>query len=168
MINGGARRIPARTTAWTFADPEATNARDFRRVVELAIKSESGDEANGPRAFLARRLSLALAIPIGVLLVLGAVLGRQILQMSEDSNWVEHTDQVRGAATEAMLEIIDQEARRLEMERRRHVAAGLVVDPTAYGVSVVSRATPCMPFASSSWTSRWVSAVALPPKKASE
>jgi signal transduction histidine kinase/DNA-binding response OmpR family regulator/CHASE3 domain sensor protein len=102
-------RVIIRGHSMDFLESGGYEPVGFRRVVELAIKSESGTEANGPRAFLARRLTLAIATPIGVLVVLGAILGRQILEMSEDSRWVEHTDQVRGATIEALLEIIDQE-----------------------------------------------------------
>jgi CheY-like chemotaxis protein/signal transduction histidine kinase/CHASE3 domain sensor protein len=61
------------------------------------------------RSLLARRLTVAMALPIVLLLVLGAILGRQILRMSEDARWVDHSDQVIGTASETLKEIIDQE-----------------------------------------------------------
>ncbi len=61
------------------------------------------------RSDLSRRLMVAIATPIVLLLVLGFVLGRQILQMQEDAHWLDHSDQVIATADEAIKEIIDQE-----------------------------------------------------------
>jgi CheY-like chemotaxis protein/signal transduction histidine kinase/CHASE3 domain sensor protein len=61
------------------------------------------------RSLLARRLTLAMALPIALLLLLGAILGRQILRMSVDARWVDHSDQVIGTASETLKQIIDQE-----------------------------------------------------------
>jgi CheY-like chemotaxis protein/signal transduction histidine kinase/CHASE3 domain sensor protein len=61
------------------------------------------------RSLLARRLIVAMALPIVLLIALGAVLGRQILRMSEDARWVDHSDQVIGTASQTLKQIIDQE-----------------------------------------------------------
>ncbi len=61
------------------------------------------------RSLLARRLTIAVATPIVLLVVLGVLLGRQILQMSEDARWVDHTDKVIGTANDLLRQIIDQE-----------------------------------------------------------
>jgi signal transduction histidine kinase/CheY-like chemotaxis protein/CHASE3 domain sensor protein len=45
-----------------------------------------------------------------LLLVLGLVLGRQILQMADDADWVEHTDQVISVGQETIVRMLDQEA----------------------------------------------------------
>jgi len=61
------------------------------------------------RSLLTRRLMVAIATPILLLVVLGAVLGRQILQMSEDERWVDHADEVLGTANDTLRQIVDQE-----------------------------------------------------------
>jgi CheY-like chemotaxis protein/CHASE3 domain sensor protein len=61
------------------------------------------------RSVLARRLTLAMALPIALLVLLGAILGRQILLMSSDARLVDHSDQVIGTASETLKQIIDQE-----------------------------------------------------------
>ncbi|MET0411675.1 MAG: CHASE3 domain-containing protein, partial [Polyangiaceae bacterium] len=61
------------------------------------------------RTSLGRRLTVAIATPMILLLVLGLVLGRQILQMADDADWVEHTDQVISVGQSTMLQMVDQE-----------------------------------------------------------
>ena len=61
------------------------------------------------RSLLARRLMVAIATPILLLVVVGVVLGRQILQMSEDARWVDHTYEVLGTANDTLRQIADQE-----------------------------------------------------------
>src|SRR5688572_6312396 len=61
------------------------------------------------RVRLARRLAIAIATPMVMLVVLGVLLGRQIVEMADDSAWVEHTDQVLAAANETLRQIADQE-----------------------------------------------------------
>ena len=61
------------------------------------------------RSLLARRLFLAMGLPVVLLVALGAVLGRQILRMSDDARWVDHSDQVIGTASQTLKQIIDQE-----------------------------------------------------------
>jgi CheY-like chemotaxis protein/signal transduction histidine kinase/CHASE3 domain sensor protein len=58
---------------------------------------------------LARRLTLAMALPIVLLVILGTILGHQILRMSEDARWVDHSDEVIGTASQTLKQIIDQE-----------------------------------------------------------
>ncbi len=58
---------------------------------------------------LGRRLTAAMAIPIVLLVLLGVILGRQIVQMSDDSHWVDHSDRVVGAASDTLKQILDQE-----------------------------------------------------------
>jgi signal transduction histidine kinase/DNA-binding response OmpR family regulator/CHASE3 domain sensor protein len=54
-------------------------------------------------------LVFAIATPVLLLVVLGLVLGRQLLQMQDDADWVEHTDQVISTAHSTMRQIVDQE-----------------------------------------------------------
>jgi signal transduction histidine kinase/CheY-like chemotaxis protein/CHASE3 domain sensor protein len=61
------------------------------------------------RTSLGRRLTIAIATPMILLLALGLVLGRQILQMADDADWVEHTDQVISLGQRTMLQMVDQE-----------------------------------------------------------
>src|SRR5690606_34547490 len=56
-----------------------------------------------------RRLAIAIATPMVLLVILGVVLGQQILEMAEDSAAVEHSDQVLAAANDALRNIADQE-----------------------------------------------------------
>ncbi len=61
-------------------------------------------------AAVSRRLFTAIAAPVVILVVLGVVLGRQILQMTEDSRLVDHTDQVLSAASSALAKMSDKES----------------------------------------------------------
>jgi CheY-like chemotaxis protein/CHASE3 domain sensor protein len=61
------------------------------------------------RSRLSRRLAVAIATPMVMLVILGVILGRQIVEMADDSAWVEHTDQVLAAANETLRQIADQE-----------------------------------------------------------
>ncbi len=65
--------------------------------------------AENDRQQLSRRLTIALAAPVVLLLTLGAVLGIQLIRMSEDAAWVDHTDEVIAVANDAMKQVIDQE-----------------------------------------------------------
>jgi signal transduction histidine kinase/CheY-like chemotaxis protein/CHASE3 domain sensor protein len=58
---------------------------------------------------LSRRLLVAILTPVLLLVVLGVVLGSQILRMSEDARWVDHTDQVIAMTARAQKQILDQE-----------------------------------------------------------
>jgi CheY-like chemotaxis protein/signal transduction histidine kinase/CHASE3 domain sensor protein len=69
----------------------------------------SPDSRRAPRADLTRRLGAAVAAPVVALTVLGILLGVQILDMSEDARWVDHTDEVLSTANETLKQIIDQE-----------------------------------------------------------
>ena len=62
------------------------------------------------RQQLSRRLNTALAAPVALLVLLGVVLARQILLLSDDAAWVDHTDQVISTAHQTKREIIDQES----------------------------------------------------------
>jgi CheY-like chemotaxis protein/signal transduction histidine kinase/CHASE3 domain sensor protein len=64
---------------------------------------------NQQRSALAQRLLIAIGIPVVLLVLLGTVLGRQILQMADDARWVDHTDEVIGAADGTLKQIVDQE-----------------------------------------------------------
>jgi len=59
---------------------------------------------------LGRQLLLALLTPLALLVVLGAVLGAQVVRMTNDAGWVDHSDRVLGAANEALRHAVDQEA----------------------------------------------------------
>ncbi len=61
------------------------------------------------RSALARRLGIAIGVPIAILVVVAVILGRQIVEMSDDALWVDRTDEVIGTANETLKQIIDQE-----------------------------------------------------------
>jgi CheY-like chemotaxis protein/signal transduction histidine kinase/CHASE3 domain sensor protein len=61
------------------------------------------------RSQLAGRLMVAIATPVILLVLLGGILGRQILEMTDDAKWLDHSDQVLSVATETVKQIIDQE-----------------------------------------------------------
>jgi CheY-like chemotaxis protein/CHASE3 domain sensor protein len=61
------------------------------------------------RKRLARRLALAISTPVVLLVILGVLLGRQILEMADDLGTVEHTDQVLTAANDTLRQVADQE-----------------------------------------------------------
>jgi CheY-like chemotaxis protein/signal transduction histidine kinase/CHASE3 domain sensor protein len=65
--------------------------------------------ASQQRSLLARRLLIALATPVVLLVALGVVLGRQIVQMSEDAQWVDHSDHVLAIANDTLLQAVNQE-----------------------------------------------------------
>ncbi len=79
---------------------------DVGRSVERVaiVRNEQAESAE-----LSRRLRIALVTPIMLLVVMGAVLGFQVLRMSDDASWVDHTDEVIATATAAQKQIIDQE-----------------------------------------------------------
>lgn len=58
---------------------------------------------------LSRRLALAILAPAALLLALGGVLGAQLMRMSEDARWVEHTDQVLAKVYQVQKQVVDQE-----------------------------------------------------------
>jgi CheY-like chemotaxis protein/CHASE3 domain sensor protein len=61
------------------------------------------------RSQLARRLTIAIATPMVLLVVMGIALGRQLLEMAEDAAWVEHTDQVLAEINDTFRQVTDQE-----------------------------------------------------------
>jgi len=63
-----------------------------------------------PRSELSRRLTVAIATPLVLVVLLGVLLGRQVLEMAEDSSWVEHTDQVLAELNDTLRQIADQES----------------------------------------------------------
>ena len=60
------------------------------------------------RSQLARRLGFAIATPLVLVVTLGVILGRQLLDMAADAAWVEHTDQVISEANDTLRQIADQ------------------------------------------------------------
>jgi CheY-like chemotaxis protein/signal transduction histidine kinase/CHASE3 domain sensor protein len=72
-------------------------------------KGSALTSAFAQRRFLAQRLTVAMVTPLVLLIVLGVVLGRQILQMAEDARWVDHSDQVVSTANRTILEVLEQE-----------------------------------------------------------
>jgi hypothetical protein len=44
-----------------------------------------------------------------LLVALGAILGRQILQMADDMHWVDHTDEVLATPSDTTRRVIEQE-----------------------------------------------------------
>jgi CheY-like chemotaxis protein/signal transduction histidine kinase/CHASE3 domain sensor protein len=61
------------------------------------------------RSQLARRLAIAIATPMVLLVILGVVLGRQILEMAADSDQVEHTDQLLAEINLTFRQVADQD-----------------------------------------------------------
>src|SRR5688572_7741509 len=80
---------------------------DTSRSTQASVQAS---EAFARRAQLSRKLTTAIAAPLLLLVVVGLLLGRQILAMAEDSTWVEHTDQVLAAANDALRQISEQES----------------------------------------------------------
>ncbi len=60
-------------------------------------------------SFISQRINLALLVPIGLLLFLGGVLGRQLLLLGELNGWVEHTTEVAKQLTATKMLVLDQE-----------------------------------------------------------
>ena len=58
---------------------------------------------------LSRRLLVAILAPVALLVALGVVLGAQILRMSEDAHWLDHSDSVLAEVNLAQKQLIDQE-----------------------------------------------------------
>jgi len=58
---------------------------------------------------LSRRLTIAFVGPIALLVVLGTLLGYQVVKMGDDAKWVDHTDEVIAVATQTQKQVIDQE-----------------------------------------------------------
>jgi CheY-like chemotaxis protein/CHASE3 domain sensor protein len=61
------------------------------------------------RSTLSRRLAIAIATPVVLLVLLGVILGRQILEMSDDAGMVEHSGIVLATANDTLRQIVDQE-----------------------------------------------------------
>ncbi|MEO8876133.1 MAG: ATP-binding protein, partial [Polyangiaceae bacterium] len=66
-------------------------------------------EQKKQRAELAQRLTVALVIPLILLVAVAGLLGAQILRMASDSHWVDHSDEVLAKTNEVFKQIIDQE-----------------------------------------------------------
>jgi CheY-like chemotaxis protein/signal transduction histidine kinase/CHASE3 domain sensor protein len=62
------------------------------------------------RRALSRRLSLAIGIPLALLLGVGAILWMQVSQMRDLAQWVDHTDRVIARIYEVQRDIATQEA----------------------------------------------------------
>ena len=58
---------------------------------------------------LSRRLLVAILAPVALLVALGVVLGAQILRMSDDAHWLDHSDNVLAQINLARKQIIDEE-----------------------------------------------------------
>jgi signal transduction histidine kinase/CheY-like chemotaxis protein/CHASE3 domain sensor protein len=67
--------------------------------------------SNGsPRSDLSHRLVIALLTPVLLLILVGALLAVQITRMSDDSRWVDHSDQVIGEIHRLEAEVLQQES----------------------------------------------------------
>ena len=62
------------------------------------------------RRVLSQRLSLAIGIPLALLLGVGAILWMQVSQMREMAQWVDHTDQVIARIYEVQRDVAMQES----------------------------------------------------------
>jgi len=58
---------------------------------------------------LAQRLLFAVIAPVGLLLLVGLILGFQIVKLTDTAHWVDHTDEVIGRVGEIQTQIVDQE-----------------------------------------------------------
>ena len=58
---------------------------------------------------LKRRLFIALATPLAILLVISTILGLQLSRLNRDARWVDHSDEVLTKLLEVQRQIIDQE-----------------------------------------------------------
>jgi signal transduction histidine kinase/CheY-like chemotaxis protein/CHASE3 domain sensor protein len=62
------------------------------------------------RSTVSRRLFMAVAIPVALLVVVGAILWAQIARMKEMALWVDHTDRVIARIYDVQKQIADQES----------------------------------------------------------
>jgi CheY-like chemotaxis protein/signal transduction histidine kinase/CHASE3 domain sensor protein len=62
------------------------------------------------RAAISRRLTLAVAIPVALLIGVGALLWSQIARMSDLALWVDHSDQVISHVYDLQKQLADQES----------------------------------------------------------
>jgi CheY-like chemotaxis protein/CHASE3 domain sensor protein len=99
-------------------DIEAPQHGEDRRLTARRNKSKSRRTTHasggivGPRVAeptLARRLLLALATPVILLLAVGGVLGLQVQRLTENAEWVDHTDEVIAKTADIQKQIVDQE-----------------------------------------------------------
>ena len=74
----------------------------------MAVPNTAPTDARSSTS-LSRQLLVALLTPLALLLVLGAVLGAQVLRMTDDAGWVDHSDRVLGTANDALRNAVDQE-----------------------------------------------------------
>jgi CheY-like chemotaxis protein/signal transduction histidine kinase/CHASE3 domain sensor protein len=81
----------------------------MNRATSSGSKSHETPAQAERRSQLARRLAFAIATPMVLLVLLGVLLGRQIVEMADDSAAVDHTDQVLAAANDTLRQIADQE-----------------------------------------------------------
>jgi len=58
---------------------------------------------------LPRRLAWALVLPVALLLVVGFVLGYQILSLQDQARWVDHSDQILAKSFQLQKRILDYE-----------------------------------------------------------
>lgn len=58
---------------------------------------------------LSRRLFVALATPLAILLTMATVLGLQLSRLNRDARWVDHSDEVLAKLLDVQRQIIDQE-----------------------------------------------------------
>jgi signal transduction histidine kinase/DNA-binding response OmpR family regulator/CHASE3 domain sensor protein len=68
------------------------------------LSKESAENAD-----LSRRLMVAVVMPVVLLVATGSVLGLQLLRMSSDAHWLDHSDQVLATTSDLLKQIIDQE-----------------------------------------------------------
>ncbi|MEO7110460.1 MAG: response regulator [Polyangiaceae bacterium] len=66
-------------------------------------------EQKKQRQELGKRLTIALITPLVLLIAVAIVLGAQILRMTSDSHWLDHSDEVLAKTNEVVKQIIDQE-----------------------------------------------------------
>ncbi len=58
---------------------------------------------------LQKRLRIALLTPVALLVAVGALLGLQLVRMTGDAHWVEHSDEALSMAHTLQKDIVDQE-----------------------------------------------------------
>ena len=77
--------------------------------LEPAPEVTETNEQKQQRQALGRRLTIALIIPLVLLMAVAGVLGAQILQMTSDSHWLDHSDEVIAKTNGVTKQILDQE-----------------------------------------------------------
>ncbi len=86
--------------------PRLQSARD---QIGAGPRVTETSEQKAQRQALGRRLTIALITPLLLLIAVAGVLGAQILRMTDDAHWLDHSDEVLAKTSGLTKQIIDQE-----------------------------------------------------------